>query len=357
VVRVKEKGMVSMRSNIPEVEQLLKNLRKVEPKKLVRLELEGNSFKSYWPVLENTVHLLGLVGNLDLDVVPEKLIVNVHEQLQKVSDTFDRMLEYGAADESLSKTREAIGNELVECYHFLFKLLASLVPISDRIQVGATERFFEFTKKHIRDLTGNQEATLRDIESGFKSRCSAATKRIENLVADCESMAKHLGVSSYANHFGKQSREHRTAALVWLGVSGILFTITASLSLSLVSGVLSVGWFSSDLFIANELQGPQILNAMLGKAVLFSVLVSAMFWCGKAYKSNRHNYVMNRHRQNALNTFYKFIEAAEGSKEMKDAMLLQVSQCIFSSRDSGYSTSKEDAVPSPMMLEILKNMK
>jgi hypothetical protein len=73
------------------------------------------------------------------------------------------------------------------------------------------------------------------------------------------------------------------------------------------------------------------------------------------YRSQWHNHVVNKHRQNALSTFETFVKAAS-DEQTKNAVLIQATQCIFSQQPTGFVAHDSDGAPSPQILEIVRGV-
>ena len=100
--------------------------------------------------------------------------------------------------------------------------------------------------------------------------------------------------------------------------------------------------------------GPSLtVQLALAKVIAFSILFSAVLWAGRIYRAHRHNYVVNKHRQNALSTFEAFAKASEDTPT-KNAVLLQATQCIFSPQSTGYLPQEKEAEGSTQILEIIR---
>jgi len=56
------------------------------------------------------------------------------------------------------------------------------------------------------------------------------------------------------------------------------------------------------------------------------------------YLANRHNAVINRHRQNALATYEALLKAA-GQEANRDIVLTKAADCIFSAQPTGFGKS------------------
>ncbi|MFC1693182.1 hypothetical protein ACFL1R_06730 [Candidatus Latescibacterota bacterium] len=103
-----------------------------------------------------------------------------------------------------------------------------------------------------------------------------------------------------------------------------------------------------------EFNGLQSIQFGIAKLVIFSVLYTATLWIGKIYKSQWHNYIVNKHRQNALSSFETFVEATS-DEQTKNAVLLQATNSIFSPQNSGFIPGTEHST-SPQILEIIRGV-
>ncbi len=78
-----------------------------------------------------------------------------------------------------------------------------------------------------------------------------------------------------------------------------------------------------------------------------------MGWSARNHRAHVHNSIVNRHRQNALNTFETFVKASS-DKDTKDAVLLQATKSIFDEQSSGYLSSDSEQLPSNLIVEVLR---
>jgi DNA phosphorothioation-dependent restriction protein DptG len=80
-----------------------------------------------------------------------------------------------------------------------------------------------------------------------------------------------------------------------------------------------------------------------------------MGWSARNYRTNKHNEILNRHRNNALKTFETFVLACRDDAT-RDAVLLEATKSIFDAQTSGYLTGEPEKVPSGTVIEILKKV-
>jgi hypothetical protein len=93
----------------------------------------------------------------------------------------------------------------------------------------------------------------------------------------------------------------------------------------------------------------------VAKLIVLSILLSAAIWTGKIYKAHRHNFIINRHRRNALSTFQTFAGGASDT-QTKNAVLLQATTCIFGPQNTGYISQDKESEGSPQILEIIRGV-
>jgi hypothetical protein len=105
----------------------------------------------------------------------------------------------------------------------------------------------------------------------------------------------------------------------------------------------------------NPISTGQSIQLSIAKLLFFSLLVGAVVWIGRIYRAHRHNYVLNRHRQNALGTFNTFVDSAHDA-QTKSAVLLQATQAIFVIQPTGYISQEMDSGGLPQILEVVKTV-
>ena len=90
------------------------------------------------------------------------------------------------------------------------------------------------------------------------------------------------------------------------------------------------------------------------KGLIVFCLIFALIWAAKNYGATRHNYVVNKHHNNALGSFQAFATSAADA-QTKSAVLIQATQSIFTPRASGYVKSDGENSPSSPIVEILRS--
>jgi hypothetical protein len=113
--------------------------------------------------------------------------------------------------------------------------------------------------------------------------------------------------------------------------------------------------FGETLTLPNALTTAQSVQLAVTKVVILSTMFTVAVACARVYRSHRHNYVVNEHRKNALQTFQTFANAPEADAQTKSAVLLEATKCIFSQQPTGYISSEQES-QSSQILEIVRQL-
>jgi len=78
-----------------------------------------------------------------------------------------------------------------------------------------------------------------------------------------------------------------------------------------------------------------------------------LYLSAKNFIANKHNSIVNKHRQNALMTFKALVDAAKNPQN-QDIVLTHAASCIFSPQSTGYSGAADGQAPSAKsVIELL----
>jgi hypothetical protein len=172
-----------------------------------------------------------------------------------------------------------------------------------------------------------------------------------------------LGIVEHAKFFEQEALDHRSAARWWLSATLLLAAVAAfaagwnfykieSLFTDVIAGKTAV--HQTNGADAKPDVGLEI-QLTVAKIIILSILLSAAIWTGKVYKAHRHNFVVNRHRRNALSTFQTFATSASDA-QTKNAVLLQATTCIFEPQNTGYISADKESEGYPQILEIIRGV-
>ena len=138
-------------------------------------------------------------------------------------------------------------------------------------------------------------------------------------------------VSQHKVIFAKQTERHQRAAWGWLFISSLLV-------IGLVLGIISLGLL--DILNLEGSEWPVVLQNIFKKGSVLTLFYFALNRSLKNYTAQKHLEIVNRHRQNALETFDEFREASKDNPETHNAVLLAATNAIFDANQSGYLSTK-----------------
>lgn len=94
----------------------------------------------------------------------------------------------------------------------------------------------------------------------------------------------------------------------------------------------------------------------VSKGIILIGLLYFTITASKNYNAHRHNAILNKHRQNALQTFESFVKAAGDDQQTKNAVLLQATATIFSNQNTGYLAAGPEPEGASKIIEIIKGV-
>lgn len=331
---------------IPDVDEkrevLQKNLDELlefTPEKLARDDLgESLSFAEAREVIEGTLQLFRQLNNANLIEVPYQTLQKFDEYTQDAIQKLTQIEEFSLEKHSQNplQARNKIVTQLYQSYAEYFDY------ISPRLA------FLERGEADVETLTKQAQASAEEMEklrAKHASELQAFRADAEQILESLRGAAAEGGVSQHAGHFKQEADDHKKQGKFWLKVTTRLAAVTALLA----AGV--AGWYLwGDVPLTTE----QMVQVGIAKLVFFSVLYFGIVWSARNFRSQQHNFVVNKHRQNALGTFQAFAKAAS-DETTKNAVLLRATEAIFNPGISGYVSGEGDKSGSPQIFEILRS--
>jgi hypothetical protein len=188
---------------------------------------------------------------------------------------------------------------------------------------------------------GAARAEIHRLTVEARHGLTARMAEADSLLASIRELAQQGGVSKHAGRFGGQADKHVRMARWWLWSSGVMAFVTSGFAFWFLWGLLPHGPAEANVQAMGSVQA---IELGVAKLVFLSILMSATVFAARTYQSHRHNEVVNRHRQHALDTFEAFVQSA-ADQATKGAVLLQATQCVFAAQPTAYAGS--DVAPGP----------
>lgn len=304
----------------------------------------GVTALSGWLLHRSGRHLrvLGAHERLAQSNVPEgpilRDITNLRNYVKQARDQLKQIQEFSIQKYAGNPTgtRDNFITQVRDSYDTYWNVVSPIVAYSFRrgVDFGRLENEARSTATRMNALVSEQAEKM-----------DAALKQVESVRQAALKAAQEAGVSKHAALFKEEADEHGASANLWLRVFVVLIAITLAL-------VAAGFWFFDYLEVERSV--PRAIQFAVAKIVAFSLMFTALYWSAHNYRAHRHNYVANKHRQNALSTFETFAQAARDA-QTKATVLLQTTQAIFSPQSTGYSRGERDDSGSHV-LEIYRGL-
>lgn len=270
--------------------------------------LSSHMSKGNSPLERAVKRVRWLYGRVDFDVLehmPEVLVLHLGQYAKETHRAFDEAITI--TDQGVRSTRSGVDGKIDATYEAAFAEIMTIVNY--QISSNADE------------LTGIKENAEQAIE-----RANKAAEDSQAILQESRKTATEKGVAQHGKVFLEEANESRIIAAIWLVLCAFLIALFA-VFLSVVPGALSLPDTDST---------GKIVVFITTRLAVFSVFVSALLFCARNYAAHRHNYVVNKHRINAVRT-YRQLVAATATGEAHDIVLTQAAKCIYEQRDSGYA--------------------
>lgn len=320
-----------------EIADLLTKITALKAADLARTEELGKklSYESGVPLFRAIIDFFRRFGQADISFLSIHLLNEVRDACQDVNNCFDNIrtidltsLGNPAAerDGHIAELDNAFGNRVT--------LLAPLLAASGHESLSLREKE-EDTKRLIADLHRMKVDVEKEKDEILSSVRSALT--------EVQEAAAKAGVATHAVHFDAEAKKYEQSSAKWLKR-----TVVLAIGALVLTGVAAV-----HSFIASPSVG-QSVQIAVSKIAVLAIVYSCMIWAARIYRSERHNWTVNRDRCNALLSFETFV-AASSDTPTKNAVLLQATESIFGHQPSGFSDKTQDT-GSPKILEVFRSL-
>lgn len=306
---------------IQECQQSLIRVQQFDSRTLAREEELGRdyNFQEVIPAAKRQIALYNQVSTTVLEDFPETQLNSLKTQSDADYNRFEQILKFSAKQENAYNVRNRLIQQIDEAYQVTFNALQPIIAYS-------TSKSADFKR-----LETEARAMLQAIED----RASELTKQLEgdkksseHILEDIRKVAAEHGVSQQAIYFQDAAKDHESEATKWQ-TRTIWLAVLLAIYAVLTVGLHKVPWIKpEDIY--------QTVQLAISKVLIFAVLSYVLYLSTKNYLAQKHNAVINKHRQNALMTYEALVDAAKDNAN-KEIILTHASACIFAPQPTGYS--------------------
>ncbi len=311
-----------------EAKESLERMQTFNTKDLPR-EKELGTTLNFKGAVEPAKRLIDLYKRISVNVLvdfPQSVLQQLWTQANTDHTRLTDILQFEGGQ--TVDARDALIGKLDTAYQSCFTILYPFISYS----ISKTVDF--------QRLEADGRATIQSIQDNVKKitgELKEAQTEAGKILADIREAAAEHGVSQQAVYFKQAAEKHEDQAGKWL---------TGTIWLAVVMTLYAVAslFIHKIPFLKPDTTAVSIQLA-ISKALIFAVISYMLYMCVRNFLANRHNVVVNKHRQNALMTYTAIMDAAKDI-EQKEVVLSQAASCIFAPQSTGYSRVEGSGAPS-----------
>ena len=352
-----------------QLQPILNSIASYDPALLIQKERLGSDlcFEFLSPLLNEVVASVQKLLKLDLGKVPYGVLNQLQAPFQNISNTYAQIGAFSPAGHGNAiAVRDNLALSLEDQWNGIYLTVSILLGapgdenVRKEIEVLTTQirTTTQLSSDALNALNTKKQEIEQTLESFLSSKAEEFTtigeqklRQVTGALDEVRKAAMEAGVSQRATYFKEEADEHLASARVWL--VALIFLVVCLFFFSLfgthVMSLAGVPEPASDA--SNILQ----IKYLIQKGMIVFGLLYGLMWASRNYGASRHNYVVNKHRSNALGSFQAFAASASDA-ETKSAVLIQATQSIFSPQASGYVKNDGDNSPTSPIIEILRSV-
>lgn len=338
------------------------------PALLVQKERLGAelSFESILDVLVDIVSSVSKLKATNLEAIPYPVLNQLMQAFQQLNQGLGQVSNFSPTAPNALQVRDSIITNLENTWGGVY-VSVRVVLDSSRGEDALKSEIGELASQSRMTLEKSSEALLtleskkREVDeklaafmeeqsTAFEKKGAERLSLVNSALEEVRRAAAEAGVSQTSTHFVQEATEHARSSKGWLwatattGIALLIFSIFGTLFMTWV-GVSEPGSDAKDMVY---------FRYFAQKGLVVFCLFFALLWCARNFSAAKHNYIVNKHRSNALASFQAFATSA-ADEQTKSAVLVQATQSVFSPQPSGYIKNDGENSPTSPIVEILRS--
>jgi len=211
--------------------------------------------------------------------------------------------------------------------------LADERPQARRNLEGAAQGLRDLVIERLRPIVRADEAIIRRTVAEAQQVLNGLLATQSEMEKQQLALARTAGdaaASDLSTFYETQARGHAVAASRYLWASG-------------GAGVALVALTVAALFVAppdytstgSTEQWIEVVRGTIARLAVLSIVAFALVFCVRNYRVNMHLEVLNKRRENALNTF-GLVQGAVTSEDARNIVVGELVRAVFMSEETGY---------------------
>jgi hypothetical protein len=347
---------------------LLDSIAAYDPNVLVQKERLGAelSFEPVHGIFVEIVSSIGKLRAINLGAAPFPLLNQLLQGIQGLHKNFEQVANFSSAAQNAVQLRDSIITNIENNWGSAYLVVRAFLGSerhedeSKKEMDGLTIQLRNVIEKSSETLAvletkaneadGKLKTFIDERTSAFEKMGAEKISLVDSALEEVRRAAAEAGVSQTSTHFAQEASEHAQSSVGWLWATA---TTGAALLMFSLFGTSLMSWAGVPE-PALDAKDMVYFRYFAQKGLVVFCLFFALLWCARNFSAAKHNYVVNKHRSNALASFQAFATSAS-DEQTKSAVLVQATQSVFSPQPSGYIKSDGDNSPVSPIVEVLRS--
>lgn len=325
-------------ATLDEAKESLKRAQTFDTSKLPRREELGAKF-AFDDAVSPANRLVNLFRKLPIDALeelPEPQLSTIKSNADQVYNLFEQILKFNETEPDATSRKAQIVSSIDEQYGSVFTKLFPLISYS-------VARTVDFNRLEEQGRAAVQ--SIQDKTENLLEELTTTSAKAEETLKEVQAAAAEQGVSQQAIYFKAEADRENTESNIWRNWTYVW------------AGALAIYGIASFFFHKWDWLNPRNTSESIlfvtSKIIIFAVIAYLLVLSARNFLSHKHNAVVNRHRQNALQTFQALV-AAGSTGATQDIILNHAAACIFTPQETGYiRTGHAGAVPTTSVTDFV----
>jgi len=318
------------------------------PQKLIRKDIGQMGF----PLLEKKLKvmsqmLLELLAIVEsIENLPNEYIDALFAYINQYNDAGTELINYNPENADSFQRKQ----NFINAVERLYKIMITGVDPNGQYSTVIMPFLYLYTILKQRQID-NLSSALDDAENNKKIFIKLK-ENADTLLSSLQDKAKEVSLYDYSNVFSKQSKSHSNWD--WREMGAGQYWLILTLMLTICFGIF-VSNINSIYPIETNVNVTIITIEYLTRVLIVSFSIFLISFCAKQFNIQQHLSVVNKHRENTLNSYKLFIDSlGDNDTEIKPALMMEVAKAIYESGQTGYLGSNDKSDGSLSMVEMTK---
>lgn len=343
-------------------------ISQLDPASLVSEKKLGSdlSFEFLLPQFVETINAAKKLQTVDFEKIPYGHLSQLNSSFTQILSLLQQIAAFSPTSHGNPlQAREALAQGLEDHWNSIYLIVRTILGNSDvesaknemdlilsqvKTSVQLSSDAAESLRAKQTEIDRNLDLFLKEKTETFEKEGAEKLELVNRALDEVRNAAAEAGVSQTSVHFKKEADEHFDSSVKWR--NGLILIILLLILFSFFGTELLE--LTGTKIPDTTTDGVQLAIFLTQKGLIVFCLIFALIWAARNYGAARHNYVVNKHRNNALGSFQAFSTSAADS-QTKSAVLIQATQSIFTPQASGYVKSDGENSPSSPIVEILRS--